>query len=257
MEVPDKVTRMLTAGGSRFHASVVRAFRGASWDVSVSPYYLDASSNKSREIDLVVEKSWDVRHRDGQSVTRLRLRLFVECKYVAQQSLLWFDRLDRSAARRWLCHHSPLRENNAYTDKHHYLSSSDEAAKLFESDPSGRSDRGSLYGAINQVLHAMVYLRGVSTINREDEPWPEELVELPVIVCNDFSSMWRTDVDGPEEASRIEDCFMLDVDYAYLSQQGRRVHENFLLDVVAFDQLQSFLGVLDEDVDVMKQQIFR
>ncbi len=103
----------------------------------------------------------------------------------------------------------------------------------------------------------MVYLRGVSTINREDEPWPEELVELPVIVCNDFSSMWRTDVDGPEEASRIEDCFMLDVDYAYLSQQGRRVHENFLLDVVAFDQLQSFLGVLDEDVDVMKQQIFR
>jgi hypothetical protein len=44
--------------GNKFQIQVANYFRAKKWAVLVNPYYVDASTDKSRESDLIVEMSW-------------------------------------------------------------------------------------------------------------------------------------------------------------------------------------------------------
>jgi hypothetical protein len=46
--------------GNSFQCKVANYFRANNWAVLLSPYYVDASSDKSRESDLIVEKFFPV-----------------------------------------------------------------------------------------------------------------------------------------------------------------------------------------------------
>ena len=55
MEELDIAKEIIAKSGNNFHSKVVERFRASGWSVSISPYYLDGSTNKAREIDLVAE----------------------------------------------------------------------------------------------------------------------------------------------------------------------------------------------------------
>ncbi len=62
---------------------MARYFMDKKWKVFVSPFYVDPNQNKTREIDLVVEKMW----RSGdryRGYTYIVAKLFVECKFVPE-----------------------------------------------------------------------------------------------------------------------------------------------------------------------------
>ncbi len=59
---------------------------------------------------------------------------------------------------------TPLREDNIYKDKHHYLASGNRVAKLFASESRREAENEIIYKALNQSLNAMVYDRWDHTI---------------------------------------------------------------------------------------------
>ena len=63
MTIPAEVTQLIKTSGNNFHAKVARWFRTNGWHIVISPYYMDQTQNKAREIDLIAEKLWPVRRR--------------------------------------------------------------------------------------------------------------------------------------------------------------------------------------------------
>ena len=60
MSVPDEITKLIDNSGNNFHAKVARWLSNDGWHITVSPYYMDQSQSKAREIDLIAEKAWPI-----------------------------------------------------------------------------------------------------------------------------------------------------------------------------------------------------
>lgn len=253
MNVPSDVIEFAGSTANSFHSRVVAAFRAAGWHTLVSPYYLDASTSRTREIDLVAEKIWSSSGR-LRPATSLHMKLFVECKYIPENTLFWFDDRDPIAACEWIVRNTPLpRLPNSYTEKHHYIAADHKVAKLFAARGTRDSDREAIYKALNQVLHSMVYLRRKGTIvpanSRSDNP--SRIVEFPVIVVNGFDQVFRVDMSNLSNITQVGTNFQLEVNYAYLDFSGKDQREYFLIDVVALDHLEEFFSALEADAEAM------
>jgi hypothetical protein len=159
------------------------------------------------------------------------------------------------ATGKWLLENTPLRSiENTYTQRHHYLSSGNTVAKVFSSGKDRAGENEPIFKAINQSLHATVYLRGSESILPE-EGRAEGLktIGLPVLLVDSFDRFYRVDITSPDEVTRITNNFQLEVNYAYLDPESgnRNRDEYFLVDVVALDRLDDFLEVLDADARAM------
>ncbi len=253
MTVPDEVLRLVAESGNNFHAKVARWMQAAGWHVIVSPYYMDQTQSKAREIDLVAEKLWPVKNDWGQPIDDVAVRLYIECKFIPSYSAFWFTDKDMNAAEKLVCTSESFRQDNIYTKKHHYLAKSPRVAKLFATTVGKTADNDPYYRALSQVLNAMISMRGgqVSVPDlKKRSRGPMALLEFPVVVCSSFQQVYGVDffLDSPPE--RVTENFQLEIQYAYLDKAGAQRNEHLLLDFVEFDQLQSFVDSVDEDAKV-------
>jgi hypothetical protein len=132
MPVPDEVLKIVSESGNNFHAKVARWMQSDGWHVTVSPYYMDQTQNKAREIDLIAEKLWPVMDSWGsQPIGDVAVRLFIECKFIPFYSVFWFTDKDTESAEKLVCSSGRFRPDNTYTKMHHYLAQSPRVAKLF------------------------------------------------------------------------------------------------------------------------------
>jgi hypothetical protein len=254
----EEIERLVRESGNSFHCEATNFLKKKGWSTLVSPYYMDSGTNKPREIDLIAEKHWIFKPSFGRREQRagaIIIKLFVECKYIAQPTVFWFSDKDVVVARNWVNRNTPLSgEDNAYTEKHHYLASNPKVAKLFASKTQPSTENEAMYRALNQSLNAMVYLRRGQSIIREltERTIPIlKRVEMPVIVCDSFSNFYRVEMDRPDQPRTIDDNFQLEVNYAYMNSEGSQRTEYFLIDVVDFRKLDSFLGVIEQDKDAI------
>ena len=242
--------------GNDFHYKAVHALRNAGWTVRVSPHYNDAFSEKPREIDIIAEKAFP--SMQG-SVYRgaVIVRLFVECKYIAEQTTFHFDNRNIDKAKevveRTRAFHEP--DQNLYVmQKHHYLSDS-LIATLYRTE--GKNiDGDPIHKGINQCLNATIYYR-----HHRTELWKkynhQSVVELnySVIVCNAFEKFTVKDTTANSAVSSVTQPFQLEVDYAYTSNT-KPVEEVFYVDVLNINQLKDFEEqVLLEEVNLARQKI--
>ncbi len=162
MENIQEVKNLVRQSGNNFHCQVTNYLSQKGWQTQVSPYYLDGATNKAREIDLIAEKSWS--HNGPFNYGSIHIKLFIECKYIPQINVFWFDTKDREAAKKWLASNTPFKENNSCIEGHHYLSQSESVAKLFASKKVPNVENETIYKALNQSLNEMVYLRQQGSI---------------------------------------------------------------------------------------------
>lgn len=249
----EEIEELIRGSGNNFHAKVARWLVQNGWHVVVSPYYMDQSQNKAREIDLIAERMVPIRDFSGKTKGHVVAKLFIECKFVASPSVFWFSNKDNEAAKELVYSQGPFRENNTYTQKHHYLSKSQRVAKLFASSTSKNSESEPFYKALNQALNAMVSMSGqpVSTpFFKKSGYWPDLVIEFPVVVCNSFDNLYSVDFDSESKPEQLKESFQLEVRYAYVDRSGGKRDDYFLLDFVPFDQLGALTHAIDEDLGV-------
>jgi hypothetical protein len=238
VSVPSEILQIVQSSGNSFHAKVARWFQVQGWRVTVSPYYMDQTQGKAREIDLVAEKIWpfdtDFRRRGGS----VGVRLFIECKFVPSHSVFWFADKDVEAAQSLVCATGLFRKDNTYTQKHHYLEHGHRVAKIFATAVARSQETEPFYKALNQVLSASVSMRGqgVSPALSQGHP-PAVVLEFPIVVCSSFGRMYQTDFYADTTPEVISDNFQLELNYAYVNRGGQQQNDYFLLDFVEFDRL--------------------
>jgi hypothetical protein len=236
-EIPDEIFKLIGSSGNSFHAKVARWLSGNGWHIIVSPYYMDQTQNKAREIDLIAEKLWIIRDMFDQPLDYLAVRLFIECKFVPSHSVFWFAERDQESAENLVCSGGPFRADNFYTKKHHYLSQNTKVAKLFASSASKASENEPFYKALNQALNAMVSMKRQSVsvpVLKETGRSAKVVLEFPVVVCSSFDQMYSVDFDAESQPESIKDIFQLEVRYAYIDSKSTQRNDYFLLDFVEF-----------------------
>jgi hypothetical protein len=247
MPLPPDVAQIISGSGNTFHAKVARWLRADGWHVVISPYYMDETQNKAREIDLIAERLWPVTNFSRQ-IGEVAIRLFIECKYVPSPSVFWYTEKNVATAEALVCRTSPFRANNTYTQEHHYLSSSLKVAKLFATGGKAQ-ETDPFYRALNQSLNALVSMRGqpISASLTSKSSSPMAVLNFPVVVCSSFEQIFAVDFYSESDPVPVTDNFQLEVRYAYIGQGGSRHSENFLLDFVEFSQLNKFAAALNQD----------
>lgn len=243
MTIPGEITELILNSGNNFHAKVARWFTDNGWHVVISPYYMDQTQSKAREIDLVAEKLWPITDSFGRVTEKIAVRLFIECKYVASDSVFWFADKDRESALELVCANEPFRRDNSFTEKHHYLCQSSRVAKLFSTSNTRAVENEPFYKALNQSLNAMTSMRGqpvtIPSV-RKSGHIPRAVLEYPVVVCSSFYRLFSVDFYADSEPQPIQENFQLEVRYAYIDRNGHQRNDYFLLDFVAFDKLTEF-----------------
>ena len=248
----EEIESLVLGSGNNFHAKVARWFTDNQWHVVVSPYYMDQAQSKAREIDLVVERAFPWYSHSG-FVGNVIVRLFVECKYVAAPAVFWFAKKDEISALELVEKNNSGEGQYINPEKHHYLSGNERAAKLFASSNSRGSENDPFFKALNQVLNAMVSLRGQSTSipQLRKNHWAREImIEYPVVVCSSFDNLYFVNFDAESAPQRIENNFLFEVRYAYVDRGGKQMNDYFLLDFIEFDRLSELAKAVEEEAYV-------
>lgn len=249
----EEVEDLIRGSGNNFHAKVARWLVENGWHVVVSPYYMDQTQNKAREIDLIAERMVSIRDVFGNIKGYVVAKLFIECKFVATHSVFWFSEKDMGAAKELVCSTGNFRENNTRIQKHHYLAQSSRVAKLFASSTSKNSESEPFYKALNQALNAMVSMKKQPVsmpFFKKPGCLPKLVLEFPVVICSSFDNLYSVNFDSESKPESIEKLFQLEVRYAYIDRFANKRDEYFLLDFVPYDQLGDFTKAIDEDLGV-------
>lgn len=101
------IKSIIEKSGNTFHSKVLKRLKADGWTVLISPYYHDNVSNKPREIDLIAEKAFS-REKHRQFWGTINIKLFIECKYVSQKTVLWFHEKDKQKAEGLITESTPL-----------------------------------------------------------------------------------------------------------------------------------------------------
>ena len=252
MSVPTPIQQLVDSSGNTFHAKVARWLQADKWHIRVSPYYMDQSQNKAREIDLIAEKRWPMKDDFGRWCGDVVVRLFVECKFVPSHAVFWFTEKDMPAAETLVCSFGGFRRDNTYTNKHHYLSQCARVAKVFASETNRGQDFEPFYKALNQVLNAQVSMRWRRPASLEpNRPSGAKLlvIDCPVVVCSSFDKLYATDFYDEITPMKISANFQLEVQYAYVDGAGGQRDDYFLVDFVEFSRLSELSALIAQDAE--------
>jgi hypothetical protein len=248
----ENVKEIVGKSGNTFHCKVLKYLQEKGWTVLISPYYNDNVTNKPREIDLIAEKAFDANDRLKKSLRTINVKLFIECKYISLNTVFWFHNKDKQKAQGLVKQTTLLQTNDMYTNKHHYLGEVKNVAKLFEGQRKKSEDNDIFYKALNQSLNAMVYYRNQGSIL--EVPNARAILctlNYPVIVCNSFENLYRVDTDTDADPLKITENFLLEVNYAYMTSNGSRKNEYFLIDILQFELFDNFLKQIEVDAGLV------
>lgn len=248
------IKSILEKSGNSFHARVVEKLREYGWDVLVSPYYNDNYTDKPREIDIIAEREFGVDHPHYGYSGKMKVRLFIECKYIADKTVFWFDSKDKSKSSKRIQQDTSLTETEININSHHYYDDKP-VAKLFASDKNRTEENDSINKAINQSLNATVYYRHRWDLKiKSDKEKPGKLLETvyyPIILVNSFDNFYATDMSNPKGVEKIKDPFQIEVNYAYMDKDKKPCNEYFLIDVVNIEGLLVFFQDSIENKDIV------
>lgn len=246
--------------GNNFHCKVLSRLKESDWSTLVSPYYKDQVSDKPREIDIVAEKLYERKKyllpepRNGV-IVRIIVRLYIECKYVANPFVFWFHGSSESKIKRLIQRDTSVDSDNSNINGHHYLTYQiRDVAKLFASYKPKGGNQDPFYSALNQSLNSRIYYSQDLLYSRKsllNNAQVDYVFNYPVVILNSFDEVYRV---GMEEESRskvekVSSNFGFETHYAFVDLTGNSRNEHFLIDVVSLELVEDFFESLEEEID--------
>lgn len=252
----DPIRDLIEKSGNNFHYQVVNFLRQKDWFVSISPYYNDNMGNKSREIDIVAERQFDIKNCFGKDNGAVFVRLFIECKFINKPVVFWFDEINKDMVIKKIIEITWLNPEDTLIKTHHYFKNN-QVAKLFTSSPDKISDNELIYKAFIQSLNAMLYYRSNNSIIPKGNLKPniKKKLEYPIIICDSFKNFFKANSEDKRGYLELDDNFQLEVNYAYLDETRYVTNGYFLVDVIDFGKLDNFLKELEEtDIKIIRDR---
>lgn len=207
----------------------------------------------------MAEKPFSSCERFDQSTVQINVQLFIECKYIKQEIVFWFDLMDKDKAVSKLERETGLdirygekSGGDITTEKVHYLNNQ-KVAKLFSVN-ANKED--VVYKALSQCLHAKIYYDQwfdgpIHQQFREGPRVTTSILKYPVIICDNFSKLKEVKFNGGNghEQLNLQNYFQLEIDYTYLDKTRISAKTDyFLIDVIDLNYLSTFLDGLEVEI---------
>ena len=251
------INKLIDDSGMITHHKAINILKEQGWKLLIAPYYYDNIANTVREIDIIAEKQFNSdRLREGSSV-QINVQLFIECKYIKQEIVFWFDekKIDDAVINLEKKTNLQILHNkhsaDITTDKFHYLNSN-KVAKLF-STTTNKED--VVYKAITQCLNSKIYYdqwfdRPIYHKFFEHIETTATILKYPLIICDKLDNLIKVEFDnGDYSYDRLDDNFQLQINYTYLNKtKTEALTDDFIIDLVSLDKLVSFLDNLEVEI---------
>jgi len=246
-----KIKNLIKNSGMITHHKVVEILRQEDWKVLVSPYYYDNITEKTKEIDIIAEKQIPIIDFPGDRTDNfLGVQLFIECKYIDQEIIFWFDEIDKEKAADKIEEDFNLKiagegrgGGDATFSDFHYLEA-EKVAKLFSTN-ANKDD--VIYKALSQTLNSMIHYREYSSRSIVGKDL-YKIIRYPIIVCDNFNKLLEINFknDKYDNPKSMTENFLLEVNYT-TSKNVR--NDYFLIDVVKMDGIKFLLEqILNKDI---------
>ena len=260
MTKEDSIKKLIEDSGLITHHKVIGLLRENGWGVLISPYYYDNISNTVKEVDVIAEKAFYSESIPRNSSVQINVQLFIECKYIKQEIIFWFDarnkdkaaeRLERDTGLEILYNRSGA---DIAPDKFHYVSD-DKVAKLFSTN-TNRED--VIFKAITQVLNAKLYYD--QNLNKplffefaDNKTSVTLILKYPVIVAENYDKFLKVEFDGSNyHYDKMGQRFQLEINYAYLNKdKSSAINDDFLIDVMDYNELKDYLSTLEKEINAV------
>ncbi|RJQ28056.1 hypothetical protein C4565_04175 [Candidatus Parcubacteria bacterium] len=233
----EKLKLFVMGHGNAFHSRVISKLRTLGWSVMVSPFYRDNATGKAREADIIAEK--EVKFgMDGNSNASngfFLIRLVIECKYVKDPIIFWFDKKDATATEERIIKDISIFQNskkNTSIKKHHWYES-EEAAKLFATFNQNKEERQFeneiIFSSVDKVLNCLINYRSKPSIITSpispDHCFYKKLnpiiITYPIIILDSFSKLYRTEISSQtDQITNLNGAVNFDIEVNYEYEQG-------------------------------------
>lgn len=234
----DKITELIRKSGNDFHLVIADFLESKGWIVSISPYFNDPATGKPREIDIIANKEIQVRDEYYGQKGILKIQLFIECKYVNSNLLVWKRPKNITKAEdmvKGIYLLKGLHFDRNTQPFHHYLLPN-EVIKLGAKE--GKTD--VIYEGMNGSLNALIFFR-------ENYNNSFYTINYPIIVVNSFDKVFNRNIKEKNGYKVVEENQQLEIDYSFLDKDSKSKTEYFLLDIVSQDKLENFLKIIEEN----------
>jgi hypothetical protein len=257
-EIEKKVKQIIEKSGNNLHCRAIKFLKEKGWDVLVSPYYSDIITNKPREIDIIAQKLFLVDDYRGLA-GKLYFRLFIECKYIKQDTVFWFDKKDYVRLGKKLNNILPFETYNQYGNfnekmKSNHYYKGENVAKIFKSDSDKNFENELIYGALNQSLNSLVYYKNEKNIFVDNSSigcrlsCPEWFIDYPIVLVDNYSKFFKVEMDNSAVPSEIDSSFQLETNYSYFDREkNSAITDYFLVDVVSEGGLEEMLNNIEKN----------
>jgi hypothetical protein len=247
----EKIINLINGSGHLFHQKVSDLLKSLKWSVVDSQFYNDPDTSKAREIDIIAEKEFSVGDvwYDEADIRKQKMvvRLILECKYITSPVVFWFKDKDKNKAMALVKNNSILNNKPDYyitaekNRKFHYLETENATSQWAQENKDVFQD------AMHKTLKALIFDNEFSKSHYE--------IKYPVIVVNNFEKIKKKENES-DNYSDVIDNFHIESNYSYKDSKGKNVVEYFLIDVVSFELLESFIDKLEKnDIAVLKENL--
>lgn len=247
MKTEEKIKKIIEKSGNDLHVEAERILKEAGWHTTSSMYYIDSSTEKARETDIIATKDWDINDNFGRKILTFRVRLFIECKKISEPVVIWTKDKTIDAAENLARDNNVLREEEQinYVDKippliHHYLTPNN---VIYQWDTSKEERNDFLFKGVDGCLKSLLFFK-------HRFRYTDYIIDYPIIIINSLSVLKERD-GSKIGASPVDHNQQLELNYSYIPVSGGDKTSYFLIDVVELAKLNDFQQMLrDNDIQI-------
>lgn len=246
----DKIEKLVDSSGIITHQKIVQKLRSLGWYVQISPYYKISSTESSKEFDIIAEKPFNNSPPRESSIVQFNVQLFIECKYIKQEVVFWFDEIDINKAvvlneeKYDISIVSPQRGSGDIKMEEIPNLSSKKVAKIFSTN---LNKEDVIHKAVDQCLSAKIYYD-------QYKPGPlfydfvhiqeakTKIIRFPLVVCDNFNKLKEVEFENDSfYTNSIQDNFKLELNYSYPDKKNIHIEDYFLIDFIDAEKLEDFI----------------
>jgi len=152
-----KLEEAIKKSGNNLHIKVANFFINQGWKTKLSTYYIDDTTNKPREIDIMAQKIFPI--PDDTRAEELRVNLLIECKHFNEEIALWmYDRITDFTVLNSHDINPILLQQNGVAEKHHYLNQQ-QLGWLYDMGKNTKDNQEFMFNAIIQPVKSLTFFR--------------------------------------------------------------------------------------------------